>query len=122
MTSDEMNQAIQFLIDHEARIAVRFEVMVENMNRLVEISEIQSRRLDRAERADREAQKRHEEAQERYDGDSRRRDEEARRRDEEAKSQQADAQKRTEDFQREALRLLHQILDRLIRSSNPNLN
>jgi hypothetical protein len=113
MTSEELNRAIQFLIDHEARLSIRFEVLAENMTRLVQISEIQSRRLDRAEKSDREAQKRDEEFQ--------RRQEKFQKRQEEFQKRHEESQKRNEDFQREALHLLYQILDRLI-PPKPNLN
>ena len=111
MTPEELNRTIEFLIkqsaeisvrqdrDHEvmARSLARFEAQAEKDRRLLaELLAIQSSRLDRAEREDRAAQKRHEEFQKRND----------------------DSQKRNDEFQKEALRMLHQILDRLTR--NPN--
>ncbi len=114
MTPEELNRAIEFLVEQEARTAVRMEeltvrmdgltvrmddlrqtvkVVTENVNRLREVAEIQSRRLDRAEKADRDMQKWFEQTQ-----------------------------KRNDEFHWEALRMLREILDRLTRNQNPNLN
>ena len=85
MTPEELNSTIDFIIQSQARLAaaqeqdredrVRFEEWSKNLFtqlaaadvRIANLLELQSRRLDRAERAEREAQKRHEEAQRRYD-------------------------------------------------------
>ena len=81
MTSDEMNRAIEFILQHEAQVSIRLEKLAEYQTRdhglLAEMAvqgqrvtallEIQSRRLDRAEKEDRAAQKRHEESQARLE-------------------------------------------------------
>ena len=70
MTPQELNRTIEFVIQSQARLAVAqeqdkewarglFGQLALQDKRLVELIEIQSRRLDRAEREDRAAQKRH---------------------------------------------------------------
>jgi len=84
MTSDEMNRAMEFILQQEAQLSVRMDELAKQMQelselhkrdhgllvrmavqeeRMTELLQIQSRRLDRAEQEDRAAQKRHEEMQ-----------------------------------------------------------
>lgn len=95
MTFDEMNRAMEFIIQNEAQVSVRMEEVTKRMEevasnvkelsefqkrdhgllaqmavqeqRVTALLEIQSRRLDRAEQEDRAAQKRHEEMQARFE-------------------------------------------------------
>jgi hypothetical protein len=80
MTPEEINRTIEFILQTQARIEARNENHAEKMAKydeilkdlavlnkeLVETSKIQSNRLDRAEEADRAAQKRHDELQKRH--------------------------------------------------------
>ena len=77
MTSEELNRTIEFIIQSQARLAAAqeqdradrvtfeewskglFTEIAADRKRMIEIVEIQSRRLDRAEREDHAAQKRH---------------------------------------------------------------
>ena len=90
MDSDELNRSIQFLIDHQAYFAVRFERnqevvtetvkrLDENLRTLTEISRLQSNRLDRHDQFlhetrtwqkvfEEEAERRHAEVLQRLDG------------------------------------------------------
>ena len=75
MTSEEINRTIEFILQHEAQTSVQLEELAKNQarhehlfpqmavqgQRMSELLEIQSRRLDRAEKADQAAIKRHEE-------------------------------------------------------------
>jgi hypothetical protein len=74
MTPEEINRTIEFILQHEAQMSVHLEELAKNQalhehlfaqmavqgKRMSELIEIQSRRLDRAEKADQAAQKRHE--------------------------------------------------------------
>ena len=75
MTSEEINRTIEFILQYQAQTSVRLDELAKNQarhedlfaqmavqgQRMSELLEIQSRRLDRAEKADQAAQKRHEE-------------------------------------------------------------
>ena len=81
MTSDEINRTMEFILQHQAQTSVQLEELAKNQARhdslfaqlalqdksMGELLEIQSRRLDRAERAEQAAQKRHEELLKRLD-------------------------------------------------------
>lgn len=51
MTPEELNRTIEFLVQHQAHFAVRFErdheIFAETLRTLAELTGIQSRRLDR---------------------------------------------------------------------------
>jgi len=78
MTSEKMNRAIEFILQHQAQVSIQLEELAKNQihhnellgqmaiqgQRFSSMFEIQSRRLDRAEREDRAAQKRHEQLME----------------------------------------------------------
>jgi hypothetical protein len=87
MTSDEMNRAMEFILQQEAQLSVRMDELAKQMQelselhkrdhgllvqmavqeqRMSELLQIQSRRLDRAEQEDRAAQKRHEETKKEF--------------------------------------------------------
>lgn len=104
MTSEELNRAIQFLVEHQANFAVRFErdheMMAASLKQLTEISEIQSRRLDQNDEAHRHYEKAQQQSQRRHE----------------------ESEKRNAEFQKEALRMLHQILERLTRNPNSHPN
>ena len=79
MTSEELNRAIEFIIQQQAQVSIDLDALAKHQDRdhewakglfaqmavqdqrLTELIAIQSRRLDRAEREDQAAQKRHEE-------------------------------------------------------------
>ena len=75
MTSEEINRTIEFILQTQARTTVQMEDLAKSQarneglfaqmaiqgQRMAELIEIQSRRLDRAEKADQAAQKRHDE-------------------------------------------------------------
>ena len=81
MTSDEINRTIEFILQHQAQTSIHLDEIAKNQarndhlfaqmaiqgQRMGELLEIQSRRLDRAEKADQAAQKRHEELMKRLD-------------------------------------------------------
>jgi len=88
MTSDEMNRAMEFILQQEAQLSVRMDELAKQMQelselhkrdhgllvrmavqeeRMTELLQIQSRRLDRAEQEDRAAQRRHEDSQKRHE-------------------------------------------------------
>ena len=81
MTSEEMNRAIEFMIQHQAQLAIDMEdlaklhkrghellaQLVMQDQRISELVVMQSARLDRAEQEDRAAQRRHEESQKRHE-------------------------------------------------------
>ncbi len=78
MTPDELNRKMEFVVEHQAKFSAhldelaahagKFEKWSKNLlgqmsvdhQRMIELFEIQSRRLDRAEKEDRAAHKRHE--------------------------------------------------------------
>ena len=79
MTPEELNRKMEFIVEHEARFSVGLEQlaahfrqfedwskglfaqMAVDRQRMIDLFDIQSRRLDRAEKEDRSAQKRYEE-------------------------------------------------------------
>jgi hypothetical protein len=75
MTSEEINRTVEFILQHQAQTSVHVEELAKHQARyehlfaqiavqgktMSDLLEIQSRRLDRAEKADQAAQKRHEE-------------------------------------------------------------
>jgi len=81
MTSEEINRTIEFILQHEAQTSIQLQELAKNQarhenlfaqiavqgKRMGELLEIQSRRLDRAEKADQAAQRRHEELIKRLD-------------------------------------------------------
>src|SRR5882672_6301276 len=93
MTPEELDRTVEFLVRHSADFAVRFErdheILTEFMTNVVDLTQLQSRRLDR------------------YDEWL-----------EETRKESQRSQKRNEDFQRDALLLLNRILDRLTPAQN----
>jgi hypothetical protein len=81
MTSEEINRTIEFILQHQAQTSVRLDELAKNQvrhedlfaqmavqgQRMSDLFEIQSRRLDRAETADQAAQRRHEELMKRQE-------------------------------------------------------
>ena len=81
MTSEEMNRAIEFMVQHQAQLAIDMEDLAKlhkrdhellaqlamQGQRISELIVIESARLDRAEQEDRAAQRRHEESQKRQE-------------------------------------------------------
>jgi hypothetical protein len=81
MTSEEIDRTIEFILQNQAQTSVRLDELAKNQarhedlfaqmavqgQRMSELLEIQSRRLDRAEKADQAAQKRHEEMMKRQE-------------------------------------------------------
>jgi hypothetical protein len=114
MTPEELNRTMEFIIESQARLAAAQEQdreqrteseiwskslisqLASGQQRILELIEIESRRLDRQDERLRqyESEQRHaqEAAQQRHD----------------------ESQKRNEEFQRDTLALLHRVLDKLI--------
>ena len=134
MNSEELNRTIEFIIQSQARLAAaqeqdrqdrgRFEAwstrlledMAVNRERTVELLRIQSSRLDRAEREDRAAQRRHEESQRRYDEsqkESQKHYAESQKRYDESQKRYEESHKRYEESHKRYEELSSRILDRL---------
>jgi len=74
MTPEEFDRKMEFIVEHQARFSIHLEDLAAQLKQfgvvvgqlaadretMVKLLDIQSRRLDRAEKEDREAQKRHE--------------------------------------------------------------
>jgi hypothetical protein len=105
MTSEEINRTIEFILQHQAQTSVQMDELAKSQarhehlfaqmavqgQRMSELLEIQSRRLDRADKADQAAQKRHDQLMKR----------------------QEELMKRQEELMREIRSRLDSIFDRL---------
>jgi hydrogenase maturation factor HypF (carbamoyltransferase family) len=81
MTFEEINRTMEFILQYQAQTSVRLDELAKNQarhedlfaqmavqgQRMSDLLEIQSRRLDRAENADQAAQRRHEELMKRQE-------------------------------------------------------
>ena len=108
MTSEERNRTIDFIVQSQARLAagqeqdrqdrLEFEKWSRDLTRrIASLIEIESQRLDRQDEMLRDAQKSYQESQKRNE----------------------QFHREALEFQKDALRLLHRILDRL--TKNPNI-